>query len=389
FNSVRMLALSGALAFSLCVATGAVAQQNLIYINGNITADKQNAVVGLVNDGQGNLTPLPGSPFPTGGTGVGANPNPLIDAQWDSDGELAMNKAGGLLFAVNGHSNNISAFKILADGTLTPVTGSPFSAFGKQPASLGFMDNALGNGVSMMVVANKDSDPLDSTGVPGYISYKVSGAGVLTKFTGIGLPAGTSPAQVLIEPNSNNFFGMEFTQSRIASYSLNRLGQMSPINSVTTLAPVVGAALHPTVKALYATLPPAHSVGVFTWNSAGNLSLLGNVNDKGQAVCWATVNAAGTRLYTSETTSGTLTVFDLSNTKQPVQLQHLSVSGVGALPTHLKIDPTGKFLYVLDRLGVLHVFDIATDGTVTENHTPYNLGLPADTVPLGISVLMK
>jgi hypothetical protein len=84
-----------------------------------------------------------------------------------------------------------------------------------------------------------------------------------------------------------------------------------------------------------------------------------------------------------------MSVYDLTNTKKPVQLQHMAVSGVGALPTHMKVDPTGQFLYILDRLGVLHVFDIAADGTVAENHTPYNLGLPSGTVPLGVSVLMK
>src|SRR5712691_10489278 len=49
---------------------GAFAQKNLVYINGNITATGQNAVIALVNDGAGNLTPLAGSPFATGGTGV-------------------------------------------------------------------------------------------------------------------------------------------------------------------------------------------------------------------------------------------------------------------------------------------------------------------------------
>ena len=55
----------------------------------------------------------------------------------------------------------------------------------------------------------------------------------------------------------------------------------------------------------------------------------------------------------------------------------------------MKVDPTGQFLYVLDRLGVLHVLNIASDGTVTENLTPYNLGLPSGTVPLGVEVLTK
>ena len=49
-----------------------------------------------------------------------------------------------------------------------------------------------------------------------------------------------------------------------------------------------------------------------------------------------------------------------------------------------------KFLYVVDRQAVLHVLDVATDGTVSENRRPpFNLGLPAGTVPLGLAVLTK
>jgi 6-phosphogluconolactonase (cycloisomerase 2 family) len=385
----RTLALVAVLAVSVCLAGEAFAQHNLIYINSNITADKQNSVIALINDGFGNLTPVSGSPFLTGGTGVGANPNPQIDFQWDSDGEVVINQAGTLLFAVNGHSDDISAFRITATGALISVDGSPFASGGKQPASIAYKDNALGQNISMMVVANKDSDPLDQTGTPSYSTFKVTSHGVLSQYSSLALPAGVSPAQVIIQPDSNNFFGVEFMASQIASYKLNRIGQMTPVSAIATSGAVVGSVLHPTVKALYATIPPSHAVGVFTWNASGNLFHLNDVADPGLAVCWAAVNAAGTRLYVSETTSGSLTVYDLTNTKLPVQLQHLFVKGAGALPEHMKLDPTGKFLYVLDRTGVLHLFDVAADGTIAENYSPYNLGLPANTVPLGVAVLSK
>ncbi|MBA3916356.1 MAG: beta-propeller fold lactonase family protein, partial [Acidobacteriales bacterium] len=328
-------------------------------------------------------------PFPTGGTGVSANPDPNVDLQWDSDGEVTINSAGNYLFAVNGHSDNISAFKIGSSGGLTPVVGSPYPSGGSQPASIAIDFNALGNNVSLMVVVNKDSDPLVTATNPSYTSFKVSSTGVLTQDSSYALPAGSSPAQALIEPKSNNFFGMEFLSSQISSYKLNQKGAITPLSSLATLGPVVGAVLHPTVRTLYATLPTVHTIGTFTWNSAGGLSLFGNVNDSGMAVCWDALNAAGTRLYTAETNSSSVTVWDLTNTKHPIQLQHVTVTGTGAKPTHTRVDPTGKFLYVLDRTAVLHVFDIASDGTIAENHTPYNLELPANTVPLGLAVLMK
>jgi len=389
FVFATMLVATALLVFSLCAA----AQQNLVYINANITTTNQNGVIALVNDGAGNLTPLAGSPFLTGGTGVGPASGGT-DFQWDSDQEVSINPAGNLLFAVNGHSNTIASFTINADGTLTTNAGSPFASGGPQPASIGYRDNALGNGVSMMVVVNKDSDPLQTQTNPNYTAFSVSAAGKLNKSaTSLALPAGSSPAQALFRPNGPvQFFGMEFMKASITGYSLNRAGAMTVINSLTPpgSAPVVvGGVAIPNVRGFYIGLPAQHQVGVYSYNSTGSMTFLREVNSTGMAICWLCVNAAGNRLYTSETASCTIIVYDTTTTTNPKLLQHVSVSGTGALPTHSKVDPTGKFLYVLDRVGVLHVFDIAADGTVAENHPVVNLGLPAGTVPLGVSVLMK
>ena len=67
FLFATLLVAATLLVFTVCAA----AQQNLVYINANITAANQNGVIALVNDGAGNLSPLAGSPFLSGGTGVG------------------------------------------------------------------------------------------------------------------------------------------------------------------------------------------------------------------------------------------------------------------------------------------------------------------------------
>ena len=178
----------------------------------------------------------------------------------------------------------------------------------------------------------------------------------------------------------------------VSSYKLTRQGIMSVTNSLVIPGPspaAVGGVLHPTLKGLYLTLPPDKHVQVYGYDSTGLMHSAGTATNQGVAVCWAAVNAAGTRLYTSEPGSSTVTVYDITTPTKPVQLQHLAVIGTGTLPTHMKVDPTGKFLFVLDRTDVVHIFDIAADGTVAENHTPFNLGLPAGTVPLGLQVLQK
>ena len=386
----------GALALSLLMlacALGATAfaQQNLVYIDGNITTANQNAVIGLVNDGTGKLTPLPGSPFLTGGTGVGPAGNGT-DAQWDSDQEVVINPEGTLLFAVNGHTNNFAVFNLNSDGTLSAISGSPFASNGPQPASFGYKDNGLGGGISMMVVVNKDADPLQTQTAPNYTTFSVSSSGVPTFNTGstFTLATGTAPSQALIRHNTpTGFFGVEFMSGKISSYKLNRAGVLTTTNSLAAPGNDVGAVLHPTVRGLYLALPGNAEIAVYSYNTTGTLKLLTTVPNQGLAVCWLAVNAAGTRLYSAEPKSSTISVYDITNPKSPIQLQHLTVSGTGAIPTHMRLDPTGQFLYVLDRLGVLHVLNVASDGTVMENLTPFNLGLPSGTVPLGLAVLMK
>src|SRR5207248_7534466 len=128
------------------------AQLNLVYFESNIgSVSGQNSVYGFSNDGAGNLTALPGSPYLTGGTGV-YDPGGL-SASFDADGQVIINQAGTQLFAVNGNSNNISVFDINADGSLTPVAGSPFPSGGSDPASLS-LDETLGGGQALLAVGN-------------------------------------------------------------------------------------------------------------------------------------------------------------------------------------------------------------------------------------------
>lgn len=390
--------LRGAIKFSLaafvlsCVIS-AGAQINLVYINSNIAIAGQNTVIALINDGAGNLTPVAGSPFATGGTGVGGSGDLLNDTQWDADGQIMTDPNGSLLFAANGHSNDIAAFAINADGTLTSVPGSPFASGGTQPASIGFQQNALGPGKSLMIVANKDSDLFQTQTNPSYTSFTVTSSGVLTMNPGstFPLPAHTSPSHVLMRPGvKQNFFGILYQGKKIGSYKVTSSGTMTRTSTATLPGLPVGGALNPLVRGIYVTDASTQQISIFTYDTAFKPTLIKSITDPGHAVCWATINTAGTRMYTGETLSGSVTVWDITNSRSPVALQTLVLSGTTPYATHVRLDPTEKFLYVLDRQGVLHVLDVASDGTVAENHSPFNLQLPDNTVPpLGLAVVLK
>ena len=78
----------------------------------------------------GALTPISGSPFPSGGNGSVNGP---LGIAADADGKF--------VYVCNA-SNDISVFSIGSSGALTPVSGSPFPAGGNAPSAIVFVKSA-------------------------------------------------------------------------------------------------------------------------------------------------------------------------------------------------------------------------------------------------------
>ena len=79
-----------------------------------------NTVAGFDRHADGSLTPIPGSPFAVGGAGTGHG-----DA---SQGSLQLSADGRYLLAVDAGSNQISVLRIKPDGSLQAAAGSPVSS---------------------------------------------------------------------------------------------------------------------------------------------------------------------------------------------------------------------------------------------------------------------
>lgn len=383
----------------LALLPSAFAQKTYIYINGN-ESTVGSTIRAYSNDGTGKLTPLTGSPYQTGGMGVG--PGNKTDKQWDADGEIIVNAAGTRLFAVNGATNNISVFNIAADGTLSAVPGSPFPSGGPDPASIALSENFYAGGDGLLVVANKDSDPLQTPTQPSYTTLRYNVAtGALTLNSGSTLtrPAGSSLAQVGFPPSIGSFFvGNEFINKTLASYQVNADGTMSQLSQITpqfTVSGVLnGSIFHPSSsqKYYYTGQPDDRRVVVSTYTSTGTLSYLSSAANSGKATCWLVINPAATRLVDAETASASITSYSLTNPGSLTQVQHLSLKNdltLVAKPAHMSWDPTGSYLYVLDRNGYLHVLNSDASANLTENATPLKLGLVTGTVPLGIVTVRK
>jgi 6-phosphogluconolactonase len=186
----------------------------------------ENSVSGFaVNSSSGVLTAVPGSPFAAGSSPTG----------------LAIDPSGKYLYVANEGSNNASAFEICAsslpgcpstpDGSLVPVTGSPFSA-GLGPLSL-----AVDPSGNFLYVADTNSNQLSA--------FRINlSSGALTPLTTPTDSTGTNPTFVAIHPGGNFVYVPNSGSDSISGFRLTtQSGVLTPLATASTASHPVGVAL--------------------------------------------------------------------------------------------------------------------------------------------------
>ena len=95
-------------------------RRGVICVVTNDPVPNGNAVPTYLNDGAGNLSPLPGSPFKTNGTGYTTKHVLPHFGPFDLDQNLMLSADTHRLFVTNGGSDSIAIFDIFDDGSLQP-----------------------------------------------------------------------------------------------------------------------------------------------------------------------------------------------------------------------------------------------------------------------------
>ena len=270
----------------------------------------------------GALSPVPGSPFPTGGTGA-----------WGI--ALSATPDGRLLMAANndGASPNVTVFNIAADGSLTPIAGSPFPTQSR-PDGIKVTPNG-----KFLAVAEPEAG--------GVEMFSIASGGALTSLGKFAEGGTGSLAGVDVDCSTSFLYGGEASISTtVDAYNI------APDGTLTALAgspfmPGVGASsyvvtLSPDDKTLFVSNQESSTITVFSVDSGGSLSLL-----------------AGS----------------------PFPMHH-HVS----LPTGMATSQDGTLLYVAGSKGsvsALSVFSVATDGTLAEvAGSPFFPGQPPSLLSL-------
>jgi 6-phosphogluconolactonase (cycloisomerase 2 family) len=394
-------ALFVALAASVSHAALA-AETHTVYIDENVPTANANAVLAYSINKDGSLTPVKGSPFLTGGTGF-ADPSFKL-GPFDVDQEVTLNADSSVLYAVNAGSNSISAFSIATDGSLTPIAGQPFSAHGATPVSLGLRDDTL-------VTIDNAQNPLLVPGTrrPVITVSKILPNGALSSLVDprIVLPTTAQPSQALTTNTKPFIFTAEFPgDGSLRAFYESKDGQlrqtdhvllpMETIKGKATQPLPLGLWAHPTQPYLYVGFVNTSELGVYHWTATGKLDFVTKVPNKGKAICWLRVSTDGKYLYTANTASESMSVYDLTDPTNPVEIQDVVIGGKGGVQ-QFSLTPEGDYLYLLqqenstasvghsNKLYVLKV-DATTGKLTLLDKDTVTLPVAAKTRPFGVAI---
>jgi 6-phosphogluconolactonase len=171
-----------------------------------------NTVAGFDRHADGSLTPIPGSPFTVGGSGTG---HP--DA---SQGSLQLSDDGRYLLAVDAGSNQISVLRITPDGSLQNAEGSPVDSNGVDPVSI-----AVSHDLVYVANAGPDTNPGDTN----YTGFRLNAGGHLKAIPGSTyvLPSDSKPGDILFNNDGSRLVGARIASSQIDSFTVGHHGELT------------------------------------------------------------------------------------------------------------------------------------------------------------------
>jgi 6-phosphogluconolactonase len=337
-----------------------------------------NTVAGFDRHADGSLTPIAGSPFAAGGAGAGhANA---------SQGSLQLSADGRYLLAVDAGSNQISVLRIKPDGSLRIADIA--SSNGGNPVSIA-VDGGL------VYVANADAAN------PNYTGFTLNQGGHLRPILGstVSLPAGSQPADVLFNGDGKKLVGTRVGTSQIDSFTVGSDGLLtaapgSPFEHQAGVFGQFGSEFSPTNPAQLfvsnahnaANGPAPGSVSAYTDAADGTLTSIGAspFANAGIASCWIEISHDGQYLFTVDTASSTVSSYSIGADG--------SLTAIGSTPIKdgkgaedARLSPDGSTLWVVNGGGdTINAFSVA-GGTVTELTSSPTAG-PAGATPSGIVV---
>jgi 6-phosphogluconolactonase len=377
------LALAIALASACAVLTAgaASAASGVVgHVYVNDNTGGVNTIGAFDRHADGTLTPMPGSPFVAGGIGIAKATT--------SQGALQLSSDGRYLLAVDAGSNQISVLRIKGDGSLTRVGGGPVSSNGVDPVSIAVYGD-------LVYVANAGTAA--STGETNYTGFILGPGGHLRPLAGstVTLPDGSQPGDVLFSPDGSKLVGTRVATSLIDSFTVGHDGLLTAASASPFVAQGIGpfgSEFRPTDAAqLYVSNahdgPDAGTVSAFTDGSDGTLTAITGspFPDYQTAPCWVEISHDGQYLFAVNTGSKSISSYSIATEGSLTLLGSRPVDAPTATPQDARLSPDGTTLWVVDSAGDTVSGFSVNGGSLTElpsSPVPGSIGA----APIGIVV---
>ncbi len=315
-----------------------------------------NAVLMFRQDKAGRLTPI-GTYF-TGGRGTGGG---LSNA-----GALAFSADRRFLYVVDAGSSDIAVFA---------VSKTKMSLLGRIPSG-GTTPVSLAVHGSWLYVLNADT-------ISGFFIGRSGGLTPLPGSTRNLSGASTGAAQVGFSPSGEQLVVTERATNKIDVYPVNADGLAgTPVVTPSIGATPFGFDFDPAgrliVSEAFGGAAGRSAVSSYLVSDFGSLPVTGSAPDGQSAACWIAVSRGGAYAWTTNTGSGTVSAYDVSPGGRLTLTESGGVvadTGAGSKPTDMALDPSGRYLYVLESAsGAVAAFRVNRNGTLAALGTAGSVG---------------
>ena len=316
-----------------------------VYIMDN--AASGNNIVIYDRDASGQLTA--GGIFSTGGTGKGSG--------LGSQASLIID--GDYLYACNAGSNEISVLKTSKSG-ITLV--DKVSSNGMTPVSVTVHDNLLyvlnsggpGNISGFQIMPNHHLNYIQNSNKP--LSSTSAGA-----------------AQIEFNNSGSQLVVTEKATNNIVSYAVNASGltgngDVHASVGATPFGFEFGKDNTLIVSDAFGGVAGQSALTSYSFSNNGSLNLItGPVANTQTAACWVVVTKDGQYCYTTNTGSGNISGYRISNNGELTLIDANGITGLtGGGPIDMSLSKNSKFLYTLNTAGhSISMFRVNNNGSLT------------------------
>jgi 6-phosphogluconolactonase (cycloisomerase 2 family) len=333
------------------------------FVYTNDNISAANTVSGFSVAVNGTLTRLSGSPFSTGGTGS--------EGGYYASNRITISADGKFLFATNDGSNNVSVFSInKKTGALTLVAGSPFATGGT--ATCGGYDC----GISLAPTWDGKHLIAASGGSDDMTVFSIATTGALTPIVGSPFATAGSPDGIKVSPDNKFLVVAEPDINEGEIFSIASDGSLTSLGAgqAPSGGELTGVDANCFPRWVYGSDAAESTLvsGAMLSKSGGMTRLKGSPYEPGVGVNSNVVligNAGGlTIVFVSNQGSNTITVFTaaVSGALQVVPGAPFAMHAGANQPAGMASSSNGGLLYVANINGTISVFSVGSGGALKE-----------------------